>query len=245
MNIIRCWSRSLGFFFNPRLLFKELSDYFATAYRSVFLYIVVVSILSFKYMNPATIMQQGSLTCILLVAIGILIPTLKIFIRYFFVQFGRNIQSLADVFTCARKNRATILYLLLVIYLARLAFYFGCPVAKEWFVSRGGDYVENIADFATTVGYLTFIMYPLFSFYVLFVFDGIGYSKSVARALGFFFCNLPFIIIWMALEGLSAVFFGRYFRGFLLLWRGSTYAVSYFLFVVVYLYYERMKKSVR
>ncbi len=236
MNIIRCWSQSVGYFFNPRQLFKELSDYFSVAYKSLFLFVLCSIALSFDYVLPATV-------------VGIyFISMLKTFIRYFFVVYGRDIQSLTDVFTCIRKNLVTVFYLMIVIQLGRFGFYY----VYSWIIRLVAyhGYAGGPADFATIVGYLFGLLYPLLSFYALFVFDGVGYGKSVAKALSFYLCNLPLAIVWMVLEAVCIAFFGYYLRSApsklsLLLLMASFYVVSYCLFAVVYLYYERMKKYVR
>ncbi len=230
MNIVRCWSRSVGFFFNPRQFFKELTDYFSAAYLSTFLFIACATAFSFQFTK--------------LVIVGAVIQVLKVFIRYFFVIFGKKIQSLSDVFTCISKNIATMLYLLVVIYVWRLGFYASSSQVML-LLARHGYITGSLADWATIVGFMFNLWYPFLSVYALAVFDGAGYAKGIVKALSFYVCNLPFMAIWVIAESLFVAKFSYYLRGLLLFQIASFYLVSYFFFVVLYLYYERMKKYVR
>ncbi len=228
MNIVRCWSRSVGYFFNPRLLFKELSDYFSVAYRSMLIYIVIATALSFEH---------GAL-----MAVAGLVKTLKGLVGYFFVVFGKKIKSLEDAFTYAHKNLATLFYLFVVMLLMEYG-----PRLNYTTNNPYEPIVMALGLFAT----LTYVTFAIYAFFVL---DGTGYYKSIGRAFSFVICNLPFLVV---LSVLNLWYLFVWLTGgvellksnpnpvSMMLFMGSLYAGSYLLLSINYLYYQRMKKYVR
>ena len=240
MNIVRCWSRSIGYFFNPRLFFKELSDYFSVAYKSMLLYSVIATTLWFgNWLLLAAVLHTLPFENLLrFTAITELLSALENLMGYFFVIFGKKIKSLKDLFIYGCKSLAMFLCLFIVMWLVKIAYKTIILDAIFHFV-RHREYFGSLTDIA--LGSLRTLAYGCFAIYFFFVFDGVVYCKGIGRALNFCICNLPFLAVWVVLN-----FWYKYFlfvRHFITL--GLFYAGSYFLLSILYLYYERMKKYVR
>ncbi len=266
MNIFRCWSRSVGFFFNPRLLFKELSDYFSVAYRSMLFYVATVNILTagFVLLGVIIVLSRLPIGVDLFPYLTILFQCFSVIFIYFFVIFGRKIKSPSDIFKYAHKSLPMLFYLLVIMWLAGYCYGLFSSVFTQWvtdiiqwFTSHGYNVADPSEAAILVMNYLMLLVCESFAPYVFFVFDGVGYYKSVGRTLYFFICNLPFLVIWTMLVYWLTFFllkpnikklnlessFGEFFVYILI--ASLVYAGAYFLLSISYFYYERMKKYVR